>query len=393
MKELNGTAFTVKEIGRRRSVPVVYLQGSHYEVGFDVGRNFGSLIKNFIATFDDLRDFEKQYQTRKGREAYDMTLLNMKQKYPHYVKEMQGIADGANVSFHQLFLLHLDDIIETINDRSLARNDTGGCTSLAIKTQDNGILGHTEDALTPTLNHWYIMSAHIIPTPEDREQGAVEERFASLCYAGQFPGYTSGYNEHGLVFSINTLSPAVLKPGATPRTFITRALLASKNYADAERILIDEGLGAANGFSLNMIWSDIKGNRNIYNVEVSPNLSADRSAINVHHYNKDVLMHCNRYLRLPVNESDGRMIDSSTERMKTIKSYPTPQTKEDIAKILSDTTNKRFPIFEQEPDSDVQTIAASMFDLNEMTWSLYINKPSESEPVAILPLRFSMLKQ
>lgn len=33
------------------------------------------------------------------------------------------------------------------------------------------ILGHTEDAATATLNHFYIMSAHIIPAPEDREHG------------------------------------------------------------------------------------------------------------------------------------------------------------------------------------------------------------------------------
>lgn len=33
------------------------------------------------------------------------------------------------------------------------------------------VLGHTEDAFGETLNHFYIMSAHIIPTEEDRERG------------------------------------------------------------------------------------------------------------------------------------------------------------------------------------------------------------------------------
>lgn len=33
------------------------------------------------------------------------------------------------------------------------------------------ILGHTEDAFSETLNHFYILSAHIIPTAEDRARG------------------------------------------------------------------------------------------------------------------------------------------------------------------------------------------------------------------------------
>lgn len=33
------------------------------------------------------------------------------------------------------------------------------------------VLGHTEDALSETLNHFYILSAHIIPTLEDQQKG------------------------------------------------------------------------------------------------------------------------------------------------------------------------------------------------------------------------------
>lgn len=54
---------------------------------------------------------------------------------------------------------------------------------------------------------------------------AVEERFASLCYAGQLPGYTMGFNEHGLVFTINTLSPLVLKPGNTRKSLSRQMFL------------------------------------------------------------------------------------------------------------------------------------------------------------------------
>lgn len=71
------------------------------------------------------------------------------------------------------------------------------------------ILGHNEDALSETLNHWYLVSAHVV------EPGYKDENFTSLSYAGFLPGYTMGYNEHGLVYSINTLSAASLRSGKT----------------------------------------------------------------------------------------------------------------------------------------------------------------------------------
>ncbi|CAK1554039.1 unnamed protein product [Leptosia nina] len=382
---------TCEQIGRRRAVPVIYLRGSHYDVGYDVGRTFSSVIKDFISTYANLRDFEKEYKTDNGKQAYDKTLANMKKRYPYYLKEMQGVADGAKVPFYQLFLLQMDDIIGTINDNHIPRNDTGGCSSIGINNSEDAVLAHTEDAFSETLNHFYIMSAHIIPTQEDKELGAREERFASLCYAGHMPGYTMGYNANGLVFSINTLSPMILKAGNTPRTFITRALLSAKNFEDAEKILTDEGLGAANGCSVNMIWTDENGQRSLYNVEMAPDLTADKSLLNVKKFENEVTIHTNKYLRLHLKEVDGPIIDSSNARLDAIYKHPKPKNREDLQNILSDTSRQDFQVFQEKEDSEIKTIAAGIFDLGEKTWNIYINKPNSSEPVAILPIMFTNL--
>ena len=66
------------------------------------GRNFASVIKSFLSSYANLRDFEKEYKTEVGRNAYEKTLSNMKERFPYYVKEMQGVADGAEVPFHQV---------------------------------------------------------------------------------------------------------------------------------------------------------------------------------------------------------------------------------------------------------------------------------------------------
>ena len=75
------------------------------------------------------------------------------------------------------------------------------------------MLGHTEDALEDVLNHFYIISAHIIPDGPKGKWKTGEEKFTSLCYAGHLPGYTMGYNHHGFIFSVNTLCANKLLPG------------------------------------------------------------------------------------------------------------------------------------------------------------------------------------
>lgn len=69
------------------------------------------------------------------------------------------------------------------------------------------LLGHTEDALSETVNRYYIIAAHVVPS--EVEMGGVfparNEKFEALAYAGHLPGYASGHNYHGLVFSINTI--------------------------------------------------------------------------------------------------------------------------------------------------------------------------------------------
>ncbi|EDW26055.1 GL22418, partial [Drosophila persimilis] len=77
------------------------------------------------------------------------------------------------------------------------------------------LLGHTEDALTETLNHYYFVDAHIISDKPQGKYNVKEEHFMSLCYAGHLPGYTMNQNYHGLVFSINTISAELLRSGKT----------------------------------------------------------------------------------------------------------------------------------------------------------------------------------
>ncbi|GBP87596.1 hypothetical protein EVAR_99651_1 [Eumeta japonica] len=383
--------------GRRRAVPVLYSRGSHYQVGYDVGRTFGSLISGFIAGSERLREFERRADSaavRAWRTPRCQRAARRRRRRRRAVQE----ANAERIP-SQLFLLHMDDIIETIEEgRSSAPPAAVGCSSIAVLRPGVAVLGHTEDSFEDALNHWYVLSAHILPSDEEREQGAGEERFASLCYAGHLPGYTMGYSAAGMVFSVNTLSPRMLRPGRTPRVFLTRAMLAAKSFEDAQRILLDEGLGAANGCSVNMLWTGGQGTKafSLHNIEVAPSRTEEaRSQLDIRCYSRvpdaaaaEPLIHCNRYERLKVEEVRGPIILSSLARLKTIHSYATPTARAQIAKILSDTSGPDYRVFESRKNRRVLTIAAGIFDLESRTWSVYMDEPATSEPVAVLPLLF-----
>lgn len=230
---------------------------------------------------DDLPEYLEAYATPEGRKGYDDTLNCVKTNFPQYVRELEGIADGANVPFHQLFLLHMDNIILSAANKEINGQATG-CSTICINENGQELLGHTEDALPGTLNHFYFVSAHIISDKPEGKWGVQEEKFTSLCYAGHLPGYTMNYNHHGLVFSINTLSARDLQPGKTPRHFISRALLGAKNYEEALQILKDPGCGAGDGCSINMTFIKHNGDRLFYNIEMSPaSAKTNESQLNI----------------------------------------------------------------------------------------------------------------
>lgn len=375
-----------ENIGRRQSIPVLYTKGTHYEVGFDIGRTFGTLIHSFVNSFESLNDeYVPAYETPAGKKIYDDTLANLNHNFPQYIKELEGIADGSKVPFFKLFLLHIDDVMTMAVKKDTIKEPTG-CTSVSVNLKDKQLIGHTEDALNETVNHYYFVSAHIIEDKPYGRYNVKEERFTSLCYAGHLPGYTMNYNHHGLVFSINTISAKDLIPGNTPRHFITRALLATKNFDEAMVVLKDAGHGTANACSINMRF--IKENNDLLrNIEIGPNRNSSESMISVLPIQSGhSFIHVNQFQRLPLDQANPNMLASSKARLESLSKHKSPTSKSDVRKMLGDTTREDFNVFLGRPTDRVQTIAVGIFDLHEKTWSIYSDNPALNEPLVVLPL-------
>ncbi|CAG2054507.1 unnamed protein product, partial [Timema podura] len=251
------------------------------------------------------------------------------------------------------------------------------------------LLGHTEDALAETLNHIYFVSAHIISEEPQGRWNVTEERFMSLCYAGHLPGFTMSYNHHGLVFSVNIIMAKTLAAGKTPRHFLTRALLASENFVQAQQVLRDAGCGSGDGASINMTFLNQEGDRLFHNAEVGPACGgAKESPLNIltaspHEH----MFHANKYLRLQVPQHDGNIVSSSDRRQAAFMRLPEPRSKRDMEIILGDQSDKEFSIFRESGDNDyVKTVAVGIFDCVERTWSIYADNPKTNDPIVVLPL-------
>lgn len=65
----------------------------------------------------------------------------------------------------------MDEITPVAVKNRNAINQPVGCSTLCVNEPDCQILAHTEDALKEALNHFYLVSAHIIePTPQGKHK-------------------------------------------------------------------------------------------------------------------------------------------------------------------------------------------------------------------------------
>ncbi|XP_025208980.1 uncharacterized protein LOC112604245 [Melanaphis sacchari] len=385
---------------RQNSIPVHYVTGTHYEVGYSVGRTFGSMIKEYVRSYEPLQsEFLPMYAQPEGRQIYEESLKSTQKYFPQYVIELQGMADGSGVPFHELFLMALDDTLpKNLNVTSKDKGPTG-CTSLIINQPNSQLLGHTEDALSETVNNYYIMAAHVVPG--ESELGgrfpAREEKFKALTYAGHLPGYASGHNHYGLVFSINTIFVSKPLRGKIPREFITRALLSSRaDLGEILDILTNEGVGTADGFNVNFGFLHVpKESRVFHTVEVTPKVDCDKSEVYLADFGiGNNSIHTNRLLHLKYPELDESAYGSSVSResrYKQITANKTAASFQDMLEVLGNRDDKPWPIFSDKSDARVSTINLGVFDFNKKTWTMWSNDPINNPPLLQLSLIFTDL--
>jgi isopenicillin-N N-acyltransferase-like protein len=191
------------------------------------------------------------------------------ERYPQYVEEVIGIAEGAGAEFDDLAVLNVMEAV-TMDALHLTK-----CTTMAVNgehTADGHVLvAHNEDWMPEDEVDVYLL--HV--TPDD------EPPFLAMTYGGLLPNI--GFNTYGIAQCCDSVYPNDSRIGI-PRVFASRAVLAARTPAEA----LGSMLVTHRAAGYNHLLAHESGE--LYNVEVS----ARRFAIL---YAEDgYLAHTNHYL-------------------------------------------------------------------------------------------------
>jgi isopenicillin-N N-acyltransferase-like protein len=172
----------------------------------------------------------------------------VQERYPRYVEELIGIAEGAEVEFDDLAVLNAMEAV------SMDALHLTKCTSMAVndeRTADGHVLiAHNEDWLPEDEADVIVVHAE----PDD------EPPFLAMTYGGLLPNI--GFNGAGVAQCCDSVYPNDSRIGI-PRVFVSRAVLGAANPGDA----IGHMLVSHRAAGYNHLLAHESGE--LYNVEVS----------------------------------------------------------------------------------------------------------------------------
>lgn len=362
--------------------------------------------------------------------------------YSAYLEEVRGMAEGANITLDDAFLMQCGDELE-----NLMKVHVPHCSDIVNpEIGAGGLLAHNEDAGVSSFD-WrtgapltYMVSAEV----EDTSVASTDASgYTALCYPGQLPTGAFGFNTRGVFFSLNGLFPEHVNITGIPRHFVHRHLLTSPSI-DALVSRLQE-TDVACGFSINVAsvtepgrmlnievatgrqWSIIELQRGKLAKEITNTCSAaaagagevcagsplpvgagpqpwpfpfpdgskgsDPASTN---YN----FHFNEYVRLPTAQFPD---PSSFARATAASALPAPASEDAAKHVLGNKSNGTYPLWRNgAPPDGIATICTALFhvSVNETAASgegavasgtgagrgrvdIYVRNPlSEEHPVA-----------
>jgi len=298
-----------------KTFPYLEITGTNYEVGAAIGEMFRGKIQETIAR-------RKQY-IRKYEEKCNQIgpyVLLTKKVFPHLISELQGMADGAEIPFQDLFFHNCPEIYDhTLEwDREQAQTEEH-CTIAVSKTHDGYIIGHNEDWALESLDELYVLKATI-----------GETTVLCLDYASFLMGSSASINNWGLAQCINELHQTCSI--GIPKYFIARAVLDCKTINDAETLI--RSLQRAAGYNHVLAQGTM-----LIDIEASNN------TVDTEYITKPSYVHTNHSISHHVKQDEVSASPSSLARYERAHILAKANmTKKDMIALLSDTENTRYPI-------------------------------------------------
>jgi isopenicillin-N N-acyltransferase-like protein len=274
-------------------IPIIEACGNHRQVGQQIGGACKPQIREMLAhlreglpsgiTWEDMC-----YQSH-------MYLASSRVVYPQYISELEGIAEGAEVPFEDIFLSMCEELWESAAWRDQTHRARHGCTDMAARgraTLDGStLIAHTNDLLPESQANLVILKV----------QAGNEPEFLGVSAGGV--GISAGFNAARISLTGNQLDNNDIKPGV-PRLLVVRAILASRTLSGA----MDHCLLPQRASSYNNVIAN--GDGEVYSMEGS---ATDCEPIYIE---GDILVHANHYTSAAMRrfEADRNSIGNSVQR-------------------------------------------------------------------------------
>lgn len=315
-----------------KQLPYYKIKGSYQQFGEFLGVTFRRSIQESI---NRRRKEIKGYYSYlpKSQECFEIT----KKYFPNLIVESEAIAKAADVPLIEFFFINNREVYDPAEewDKKHAVNPDH-CTVVAGFDAGELIIGHNEDWSLEAIDDIYVLEATVGDTT-----------FIGLNYTVGVSGLSASMNNYGLVQCINDIYQT--NRIGVPKNYIARAVLETKTLDEAENII--KSVPRGSGFNHVLAQGSEIRNIEIAGDQIGIQKSIGKPYVHTNHYLTDELKKLEKFHTISSEQRYAR----ATELLKQ------ELTREDIQKILSDTSNKDYPICRAD-----ETIGSAVFLPSEL---------------------------
>mmetsp|Transcript_13944 Transcript_13944/g.30355 ORF Transcript_13944/g.30355 Transcript_13944/m.30355 type:complete len:406 (+) Transcript_13944:46-1263(+) len=338
-KRLSVGAFAViVSVSANTSLPPVYSITAHSlrDAGLQIGKSAATRIQGWFET-DEMKGF-RNFALGDGKDAFEAMKKANKDAFPQIADEIEGIAEGANVSVDDVWLANMLEELGNLRTRRGEHIDNTHCSdvyAISEKGYKGGFAqGHNEDWSDAVKPFWYFVELH--PAP-----GADFEFCAGHAYPAGLVGWATTWNSHGMYLTQNAVSPYNSTPGGLVSAFIQKEAICGEAGSKGLNGVIKSLTSRpwSEGASVNLV--DLKAKR-MANVE----LYEGEFAVTEVTEKMGNYSHFNMYKALKPGVLDPPQV-STLHRQARVDALPPSRSRKDVMDRLSDHHDEEYPIYRE----------------------------------------------
>jgi len=348
-----------------RILPIIEIKGNPRERGRQQGEGARPQILNALTLYREILPQEMKIIWEEGLREARKFLPYSEEAFPHFVEELRGIAEGANVPFEDVWTLNCYEGL------AYCRQEVWGCTSVAVRNDHTAdghvLLAHNEDWNSVDRDNVYLMRVE----PDDGPA------FIGMTYGPLLVNI--GLNAEGIGVAIDSVYPTDVRVGV-PRILCSRAVLNARTIGEA--ILASVSKLRAGGY--NYLLADASGE--LYSVETSA------TTHDILYGEEGWLVHTNHYLspKMQALEEPGTYAGTHVRlnrARRLLQAQLGEMTVESFQTLLRDHINWPNSICTHEDPTDLPyerglTLVSLVMDLTKRVMWAAPGPPCEGEYVA-----------